>query len=283
MYQNKKFLILPLLTTIVVFLSACSSTEGGGDRTSMCKERYTNAEKDFKDGKYGKVKEPLEEILSLCVGTGYMEQTQFLLAESYFNLDEWLEARGEYGSFVLNFPSSPFIETAEFRKAVSSFNMEFNIARDETNTTLAMKDFDRFASNYPNSPLLDSVAFYQGQLVERRAEKDYMTARLYFRMDEPQAAVIYLKEFLTLYPKSKRLPEVLFLLVESYTALDQFDPARNYLKIAQETIPTSFEDRDKTIKDLEKNIAQAEETFTKKLENEKQQKLVKKEEAEEAK
>ena len=249
----------------------------------MCKERYTNAEKDFKDGKYGKVKEPLEEILSLCVGTGYMEQTQFLLAESYFNLEEWLEARGEYGSFVLNFPSSPFIETAEFRKAVSSFNMEFHIARDETNTTLAMKDFERFASNYPNSPLLDSVAFYQAKLMERRAEKDYMTARLYFRMDEPQAAVIYLKEFLSLYPKSKRLPEVLFLLVESYMALDQFDPARNYLKIAKETIPASFEDRDETITDLEKDIAKAEEKFAKKLEKEKQQKLIKKEEAEESK
>lgn len=58
----------------------------------MCKERYTNAEKDFKDGKYGKVKEPLEEILSLCVGTGYMGTNSLLLAESYFNLEEWLEA-----------------------------------------------------------------------------------------------------------------------------------------------------------------------------------------------
>ncbi len=33
-----------------------------------------------------------------------MEQAQFMLAESHFNLEEWIEARGEYGSFVLNFP-----------------------------------------------------------------------------------------------------------------------------------------------------------------------------------
>jgi outer membrane protein assembly factor BamD len=283
MYQNKTFFILPLLTSIVIFLSACASSEGGGDRTSMCKERYTQAEKEFKEGKYGKVKEPLEEILSLCVGTGYMEQTQFLLAESYFNLEEWIEARGEYGSFVLNFPSSPFIETAEFRKAVSSFNMEFHVARDESNTTLAMKDFERFASNYPNSPLLDSVTYYRAQLSERRAAKDYETAKLYYRMDEPQAAVIYLKEFLTLYPQSKKIPDVLFLLIQSYTALDQFESARYYLTQAKTTLPGTVPKRDETIADLEEAIGKAEVKFAKKLEKEQKQKLIKKEEAEAAK
>ncbi|MCK9183606.1 MAG: outer membrane protein assembly factor BamD, partial [Fibrobacteraceae bacterium] len=170
MHLNNQKNRYTLLLAIIISLYACAGNEGGGDRAQMCKTRYENADKEFKAGHYGKVKEPLEEILNLCIGTGYMEQTQFLLAESYFNLEEWLEARGEYGSFVNNFPSSPYIETAEFRKAISSFNMEYNVARDESNTTQAMKDFERFASNYPDSPLIDSVKYYQNLLLERKAE-----------------------------------------------------------------------------------------------------------------
>ena len=86
----------------------------------------------------------------------------------------------------MNFPGSPFIETAEFRKAVSSFNMEFRVSRDEANTTVAMKDFERYLSNYPESPLRDSVNYYYNLLVERLAEKEFQTARLYMRMDKYQ-------------------------------------------------------------------------------------------------
>ena len=135
------------LFALAVLLNACSSDRGKISHAEFCKNKYEAAAELFKKQKYGRAQDKLEEILSLCAGTGYMEQSQFLLAESYFNLEEWIEARGEYGSFVLNFPGSPFIETAEFRKAISSFNMEFKVARDESNTTIAMRDFELYLSN----------------------------------------------------------------------------------------------------------------------------------------
>ena len=269
-----------LFTAIILTFSACAS-EGGGDRTQMCRKRFEEADKDFKEGRYGRVKEPLEEILNLCIGTGYMEQSQFLLAESYFNLEEWLEARGEYGSFINNFPSSPFIETAEFRKAVSAFNIEYNIDRDETNTTLAMKDFEKFMSNYPESPLIDSVSYYMNLLLERRAERDYRTARLYHKLGHPQSTVIYMKEFLDLYPKSKRRPEALYLLIESYAELDQFETARYYLDNYRTTVPDSIQKRIESVEDQEKYIAILEKKFQKRILKEQAEKVQEKEEAKE--
>lgn len=244
----------------ILNLLACSSSPKDGDasRLAMCRERYEKAEAGFKAEKYGKIKEGLEEILTLCAGTGYMEQAQFLLAESYFNLEEWIEARGEYASFVLNFPGSPFIETAEFRKAISSFNMEYHTARDETNTNVAMKDFERYLSNYPNSPLTDSVNYYRGLLTERLAEREYQTARLYYRMDEPQAAVIYLKEFLDVFPYSKRRRDAFFLIALSYSELDQFAQARYYLEQAKAYPPRGVD-----LKNFEKDLAKAEKKIDK--------------------
>lgn len=264
---------------ILLSLFACSSSNNTAqDRTAICKTRFESAEVRFKNKEFGKVKGPLDEILAFCAGTGYMEQAQFFLAESHFNLKEWLEARGEYSSFILNFPSSPYIETAEFRKAVSSFNMKFHIARDESNTNQAMKDFERFASNYPNSPLLDSVAYYQEKLTERLAERDFQIARLYYRVDEPQAAIIYLKEFLVFYPKSVRQKDAVTLLIQSYTALDQFESARSYLDVARE-IGNADPKFQKEIESLEKDIRKAEVKFEKKLKKEQKQKMLHKEES----
>lgn len=264
----KTFRILILAS--VAFLVACSNAPKYTDaasRLAFCKESYEKAEAKFKDGKYGRVKEPLEDILTMCAGTGYMEQAQFLLAESHFNLEEWVEARGEYASFVLNFPGSPYIETAEFRKAISSFNMEFHIARDETNTNVAMRDFERYISNYPESPLIDSVNYYRGLLTERLAEREYQTALLYYKMDHPQATVIYLKEFLDVYPYSKRRSEAFFLIALSYTELDQFGQAREYLELARSN-PPHGEDVEKFIKKIDKaeaKIDKAEKKYEKRV------------------
>ena len=245
--------------------------------TEWCKARYEAAEGLYKNKKYGRTVEKLEEILSTCAGSGYMEQAQFLLAESHFNLEQWIEARGEYGSFIVNFPGSPFAETAEFRKAVSSFNMDYKIDRDESNTTTAMKDFERYLANHPDTPLRDSVNYYYNLLVDRVAEKEFQTGRLYLRMEKPQAAVIYFKEFLETYPKAKRRQEVLFLIADAYTDLDQFEPARQYLAIAQNE---ASEDKDiqKRIKKAEEKIASAEESYEKRLKKESEKKRLQKEE-----
>lgn len=258
-----------LLCTSLLGLMACTNApkDSEAERAAMCKARYEKADAAFKEGKFGRVKEPLEEILTLCAGTGYMEQAQFLLAEAHFALEEWIEARGEYGSFILNFPGSPFIETAEFRKAISSFNMEYHTARDEANSTIAMKDFERYISNYPESPLLDSVNHYRALLMERFAEREYQTARLYYRMEEPQAAVIYLKEFLEMFPLSKRREEAFFLIALCYTELDQFNAAREYLEIAKNNPPRNVkpEDFQKDIAKAEKKIAKAEKKYEKRV------------------
>ena len=277
----KKISLFLYLFTFAAFLASCSSSgQTKMKHTEWCKIRYEKAEELFKKGKYGRTTDKLEEILATCAGTGYMEQAQFLMAESYFNMEDWLEARGEYGSFILNFPGSPFIETAEFRKAVSSFNMEFRVSRDEANTTIAMKDFERYLSNYPESPLRDSVNYYYNLLVERLAEKEFQTGRLYLRMDKYQAAVIYFKEFLETYPNSKRRTEALFMIAQAYNELDQFETAKLYLNIARNEASPDDKKIQKQIEKTEKKIDKAEIAFAKRMKKDSQKKRFFKEDRE---
>lgn len=273
-------LFLSFFMVAAFFVGCSSSGQTKMKHTEWCKIRYEKAEELFKAGKYGRTTDRLEEILSTCAGTGYMEQAQFLMAESYFNQEDWIEARGEYGSFILNFPGSPFIETAEFRKAISSFNMEFLVSRDEANTTIAMKDFERYLSNHPDTPLRDSVNYYYALLVDRLAEKEFQTARLYWRMDKYQAAVIYFKEFLETYPSAKRREEALIMLARSYNELDQFETAKLYLNIAKNELKEDDKDSRKGIEKAEKKIAKAEIAFAKRMKKDSEKKRIQKEEIE---
>ncbi|MBR6378537.1 MAG: outer membrane protein assembly factor BamD [Fibrobacter sp.] len=268
------------LFALAGLLSACSSDRGKLTPTEFCQNKYNKAEELFKQQKYGRAQDKLEEILSLCSGTGVMAESQFLLAESYFNLEEWIEARGEYGSFILNFPGlSTKVEIAQFRKAIASFNIEFKVARDDYNTTTAMKDFELYLSNYPDTPLRDSVNYYRGLLTERLAEKEFQTARLYYRMDKYQAAVIYLKEFLETYKVSKRRKDAFKIIVDSYIELDQFEPARNYLTMMRGEFAND-DDIEKIVKKNEKNIASAEKDFEKRMKKDSKKKKEDKEDKE---
>ena len=273
----KSTLFVPLFLYMATMMGCSTTSTSKMTHTDWCQKRYNEAEELYKAKKYGRSIEKLEGILSTCAGSGYMEQAQFLLAESHFNLEQWIEARGEYGSFIVNFPGSPFAETAEYRKAVSSFNMDYKIDRDESNTTTAMKAFERYLANHPSTPLRDSVNYYYNLLVDRVAEKEFQTGRLYLRMEKPQAAVIYFKEFLETYPNAKRRQETLFLISDAYTDLDQFESARQYLAIAKEESSDNA-DVQKRVKKAEEKIAKAEESYEKRLKKESEKKRLQKEE-----
>ena len=273
--NNSPFSILNsqlILCLAFLLLASCSNKTYTGSLTDKCVAEYKDAETQFKEAKYWSAKEDLDEILQNCTGTGVMEEAHFLLAESHFRLEEWIEARAEYGSFVNFFPGSPFAETAAYRKAVSAYNLSYKDSRDQSNTSFAIRDFNQFGLEHPNSALIDSAFMYLDSLNNRVAENDFQIARLYFRMDEPGAAAIYLKEFLDEFPKSPRQKEAFLMIVNSYIEMKEFAAAKFYL----ERMRGVYDKDEKMIssaKDLEEQIVVAEKSLEKKLEKERKQKL----------
>jgi len=265
------FKILICCVVCITFLS-CSSKTYTGSLTDKCVAEFKVAEEKFKAGKYWKAKEEFTEISQSCSGTGVMEETHFLLAESHFRLKEWLEARAEYGSFVNFFPGSPYAETASYRRALSAYNLSYKDSRDQSNTSFAIRDFNRFESEFPNSALIDSAYMYLDSLNNRMAENDFQIARLYSRMGEPGAAAIYLKGFLDDFPKSPRQKEAIVMLISSYIEMKEFSAAKLYLERLRDAYSTD-EKMLASAKKLEEQIVSAEKSLERMLERERKQKL----------
>ncbi len=221
--------IIPLLFSLALLVGCASKTPSTLSKTDQCRVEVENARQLIAEERYFPAREELNQTLSNCSGTGFLEEAQFLLAETYFAEKSWLEARGEYSSFVRYYPTSAYAEIAAYRKALSALNMPFVLGRDQSYTDRAIDDFNSFLTDFPSSTKIDSAQIHLNTLIERKAESSYSIARLYFRMEEYQAAAIALKDFLKAYPHSKRIAESREMLLDSYLSLKQFSQAEQWL------------------------------------------------------
>ena len=199
--------------------------------TEKCRLRLESARADIARNKPSAARGTIDEMLSDCSGTGFLEEAQFLMAETYFLEKEWTEARGEYDSYVRFHPNSPFTELAAYKKALSGYRAKWVMGRDQQSVNTALEDFGDFLELYPSSSKADSARYYVSLLNERRAEQDYYVANLYFRMEEDQAAAITMRDFLNDHPASKRVPLAREMLVESYVRLGQLDQAERMVEL----------------------------------------------------
>ena len=210
-------------------LLGCAGGDKLQSRTEQCQADFKESKKLMLGEDYFDAREALHDLLANCTGTGFMEEGQFLLAESYFLGEEWIEAYSEYNIFINHYPSSPQAPLATYKKGLSAWSHDYVPGRDETYTNDAVKAFDEFVKVFPEHIKKDSAVFYLNQLSERLADREMATAILYLKMREPQATAIYLQQFIKNFPDSERYGEALALLVESYTRLDQFEQADTYL------------------------------------------------------
>ena len=221
--------IFLLTTCALVFWNCSSSGEKKVSRVEQCKAIFSDADELMKEQSYFSAREPLLEVQNTCSGTGFMEKSQWLLAQSYFLSEEWMEARAEYSLFLEQYPSSPHSPLSSYKKAVSAYNVEYVPGRDNSFTQKAIRDFDAFLSNFPENVKIDSAKIFKKELLERLADQQLAIAVLYSRMSEPQASAIYLKEMLATYPNSRKTFDALVLLCEMYIRLDQFEQAQEFI------------------------------------------------------
>jgi outer membrane protein assembly factor BamD len=214
---------------ITLGLSACAGSETAISHTDQCKAIFDEANAEVADESNNRAIELFNNLLNNCSGTGFMEESQYSLAQVYFAEEEWLDARAEFSLFATHFSGSPKAPMANYMAAVAGYNSPYKQGRDGSLTDQTLVDFKDFIDSYGDSPKLDSAKYYYSKLVERKAFKDYYVSYLYLRMGEPLAAAIYLKHFIEDFPESEHYVGAHLRLVESYTRLDQYDQARFYL------------------------------------------------------
>jgi len=86
---------------------------------------------------------------------------------------------------------------------------------DQENTKKAIEEFSVFIARYPLSSRVDECKKLMVELQERLVEKSYLSARLYYDMEQYKAAVTALANSLKEFADTKYREEMMYLKLKS--------------------------------------------------------------------
>ncbi len=198
--------VLSRISIIILLLgiAGCGSEEAV--KPASPEDMFKKAKELYDDGDYLQAIQEFNYITLQFQGSGYASQAQFYLGECRFQRHEYLLAATEYGILKRNYPASPFVPDAQYKLALSYYNLSPRSSLDQKYTKMAIDEFQAFVEYYPrNENVADADAKIR-ELNSRLARKLYEEARQYERLDYYTAALIYYSDVIERYHDTEYAP-----------------------------------------------------------------------------
>lgn len=177
--------------------------------------KFTKAVEYYKDGRCYQALPLFEELIASVRGTQRAEEAYYYFAKTHYCIEDYYLANYYLKNFVKTFPTSKYAEECTFLAAMCSFDLSPTHSLDQTETRLAIDDFQLFIDRYPYSELKDSCNAMIGELRNKLEKKSFEVAKLYYTTEKYRSAVVALNNALKEYPDSPYREEMLYLIVES--------------------------------------------------------------------
>jgi len=130
-------------------------------------------------------------------------------------MSDYLTAGSYFKSYIDQYPYGKYTEEASFMGAMCDYKISPRAELDQQSTMDAIEGFNYFASRYPMSSRIEESRNLIKELEERLVEKSYLSAKVYYNMNQYKAAVVALSNSLKEYADSKYREEMMFLKLNS--------------------------------------------------------------------
>ena len=144
------------------------------------------------------------------------ETISYLTAECYYHKEDYVIASSYYKRFVTKYPLSKNAEDAMYKSALCYYIISPKTSLDQSDTYTAIKEFQTFADVFPQSPRVAEANARIDTLRVKLEEKEYDICKLYFKMEEYQAAITSYETFLKDHPTTEHREEILSDMVVNY-------------------------------------------------------------------
>jgi outer membrane protein assembly factor BamD len=211
MYKIKSKIILLIITSLII--SGCAGYNKLLKNPDP-EKRYKAALEYYNNKKYVKSTPLFESLNAIYDGQPRGDTVGFFIAKGYYIMSDYFSAASALERFTRVFGRSPFAEEAYYMRAVNLYKMTSRASLDQTNTIDAIAAFDMFESKFPASEF-GKDSNYLNELKERLEEKSYMSAKLYYQIEDYKAAIVALRNSIREFPHSKYNEEQSFLMLQS--------------------------------------------------------------------
>ena len=153
--------------------------------------------------------EVYKKVVSNAPYSKYAPRAQFRIGELYKKLEFYTEAREAFQKIVEDYPNSDIAGEAKFQVALCASSASSKSGYDQQLTAQAIKEFDEFAREHPDSELVKKAREEKGQLLDKRANSYLNIARFYERVGKYSSAHIYYNKILEEFKDSSVAPTAL--------------------------------------------------------------------------
>lgn len=182
--------------------------------------KYQKALVYFNDEQYVKAQTLLDEVTSYYRGTDRSQDVLAYLARCYMGQKDYASASEYYQAYIRNYPKGRYIIEARFQVGHCYYLDSPDARLDQNDTKKGIEFFTQFVELYPDSPYAEQAYQEMGELYEKLAQKEYLSAKLYYNLgtylgNNYLSAEIVAKNALKDYPTNKYQEELSWLVLQS--------------------------------------------------------------------
>jgi outer membrane protein assembly factor BamD len=203
-----------IVLIIFVLVSSCGEYEKLLKSTDF-EMKKVKAKEYYDKSQYVKCTELLAQILPRYRATDEAEELNWMNAQAFYGMKDYVMAGSYYKSFIDQFPFGSHIEEASFMSPMCDYQISPRAQLDQESARNAIEGFAIFNTRFPSSSRVEESKKLTKQLQEVLVEKSYLSAKLYYDMKQYKAATVALNNSLKEYADTKYREEMMFLKLNS--------------------------------------------------------------------
>lgn len=146
--------------------------------------------------------ELMRKVLAKYPYEEFADEYDFLLANHFFEREDYEEATIEFEQFVKTYPTSEWAPTAQFQLAQCHLRAHQGLEYDPRPMEKARAVLEKYIEKNPNGDKVKEAEATLAQLDNDVARKDFETALFYRKKGKPKSALVYLRGIVAQHPGS---------------------------------------------------------------------------------
>jgi outer membrane protein assembly factor BamD len=239
--------IWPIAAAAALALGACAKNVPAVKYESQAEQEYAAGVNALEGRDFPDAQKMLERVRTKYPYSKYGALAELRLADLRYEQGKFIEAADAYQTFVKIHPSSPQVDYAAYRAAMSRWAdapTDFFLfppvhERDLAQISKAADGLASFVEKFPNSRYAPDAREKLAKARDILAERDWYAFEFYKKREKWQGAAFRLERLMKDFPGSAREPEALWQLADMYVKLSERFKAQKTLQMLIVKYPAS--------------------------------------------
>ncbi len=228
-----------LIALSLSLVSACASDKKDDYVEKSVSELYDEAMVKLQDKEYKSAGAAFDMVEQQHPYSSWATKSQLMSAYSYYKAKKYDDAEITLKRYVEIHPVSKDVPYAMYLIGVCYYEQISDVYRDQDITAKAMDAFNNLISRFPDSEYSRDARVKVELTIDHLAGKEMDIGRFYLKRKKYLSAINRFKSVVEKYQTTTHIPEALYRLTESYTAIGLFEEAQKSAAVLGYNYPGS--------------------------------------------